>query len=65
MSNFYSVCVGEVGAGKSAFINSVLKYGNKQDFCESRSDWKGVTKELGGNLLQKETITFILLILQD
>jgi len=47
MSNFYSVCVGEVGAGKSAFINSVLKYGKKQDFCESRSDWKGVTKELG------------------
>ena len=46
MSNFYSVCVGEVGAGKSAFINSILKYGNKQYFCESRSDWKGVTKEL-------------------
>ena len=46
MSNFYSVCVGEVGAGKSAFINSILKYGNKKYFCESRSDWKGVTKEL-------------------
>jgi len=43
---YYSVCVGEVGAGKSAFINSILKYGNKQYFCESRSDWKGVTKEL-------------------
>ena len=43
---YYSVCVGEVGAGKSTFINSVLKYGNKQYFCESRSDWKGVTKEL-------------------
>ena len=23
-----------------------MKYGNKQYFCESRSDWKGVTKEL-------------------
>ena len=43
---YYSVCVGAVGAGKSAFINSILKYGNKQYFCESRSDWKGVTKEL-------------------
>ena len=53
MSNFYSVCVGEVGAGKSAFINSVLKYGNKQDFCESRSDWKGVTKELGEKFITK------------
>ena len=43
MSNFYSVCVGEVGAGKSTFINSVLKYGNKQDFCDSRSVRKRVT----------------------
>ena len=46
MSNFFTVCVGAVGAGKSAFINSILKYGNKQYFCESRSYWKGVTKEL-------------------
>ena len=53
MSNFYSVCVGEVGAGKSAFINSVLKYGNKQDFCDSRNDWNGVTKELGEKFITK------------
>ena len=53
MSNFFTVCVGEVGAGKSAFINSVLKYGNKQDFCESRSDWKGVTKELDEKFITK------------
>ena len=31
---------------ESGFINSILKYGNKKYFCESRSDWKGVTKEL-------------------
>ena len=43
---YYSVCVGAVGAGKSAFINSILKYGNKKDFCDSRSDWNGVTKDL-------------------
>ena len=58
MSNFYSVCVGEVGAGKSAFINSVLKYGNKQDFCDSRSVWKGVTKELGEKFITKGNNNF-------
>ena len=58
MSNFYSVCVGEVGAGKSAFINSVLKYGNKQDFCDSRNDWKGVTKELGLKFITKGSDRF-------
>lgn len=47
--NYYSVCIGEVGAGKSSFINSVLKYGNKyseSNRCYAASDWKGVTKEL-------------------
>jgi len=47
--NYYSVCIGEVGAGKSSFINSVLKYGNKYNEnyrCKADSDWKGVTKEL-------------------
>lgn len=47
--NYYSVCLGEVGAGKSSFINSVLKYGNKYTenyHCRADSDWKGVTKEL-------------------
>ena len=46
MSNFFTVCVGEVGAGKSAFINSVLKYGNEIPSCKTGRDWKGVTKEL-------------------
>ena len=47
--NYYSVCIGEVGTGKSSFINSVLKYGNKyseSNRCYAASDWKGVTKEL-------------------
>ena len=55
---YYSVCVGEVGAGKSTFINSVLKYGNKQYFCESRSDWKGVTKELDIKFITKGNDNF-------
>ena len=55
---YYSVCVGAVGAGKSAFINSILKYGNKQYFCESRSDWKGVTKELGEKFITKGNNNF-------
>ena len=58
MSNFFTVCVGEVGAGKSAFINSVLKYGNKQDFCDSRSVWKVVTKELGEKFITKGNNNF-------
>ena len=53
MSNFFTLCVGAVGAGKSTFINSVLKYGNKQDFCDSRNDWNGVTKELGEKFITK------------
>ena len=55
---YYSVCVGAVGAGKSAFINSILKYGNKQYFCESRSDWKGVTKELDIKFITKGNDNF-------
>ena len=53
MSNFYSVCVGEVGAGKSAFINSVLKYGNKQDFLICGSVLKAVTKKLNIKFITK------------
>jgi len=48
-NNYYSVCIGEVGAGKSSFINSVLKYGNKynkDNMCKTDKSWKGVTKEL-------------------
>ncbi len=45
--NYYSVCLGEVGAGKSSFINSVLKYGKScGKLCDSASDWKGVTKNI-------------------
>lgn len=47
--NYYSICIGEVGAGKSSFINSVLKYGNnysKDNCCKSAANWKGVTKDL-------------------
>ena len=47
--NYYSVCIGEVGAGKSSFINSVLKYGNQyseNNYCKAANLWEGVTKEL-------------------
>ena len=58
MSNFFTVCVGEVGAGKSTFINSVLKYGNKIISCKTGSDWKGVTKKLDEKFITKGNNNF-------
>ena len=66
MSNFYTVCVGAVGAGKSTFINSILKYGNKCNLCKIGTDWKGVTKELDEKFIViGEKKNFIFMILQD
>jgi len=53
MSNFFTLCVGAVGAGKSTFINSILKYGNKCNLCKTGTDWKGVTKELDEKFITK------------
>ena len=58
MSNFYTVCVGEVGAGKSTFINSVLKYGNKSSSCITGTDWRGVTKELDEKFITLDNKNF-------
>jgi GTPase Era involved in 16S rRNA processing len=58
MSNFFTVCVGEVGAGKSTFINSLLKYGNKNPSCKTGRDWKGVTKELDEKFITKGNNNF-------
>lgn len=45
--NYYSVCFGEVGSGKSSLIKAFLRYGNKDDSeCIAGSHWKGVTKAI-------------------
>ena len=45
--NYYSVCFGEVGSGKSSLIKAFLRYGNKDDSeCIAGSSWKGVTKAI-------------------
>jgi len=52
---------GESRAGKSSFINSVLKYGNKYNEnyrCKADSDWKGVTKELDEKFITKGNNNF-------
>ena len=53
---FYSICVGEVGAGKSSFINLILKYNNKYseyNKCHTSKSWKGVTKEIETHYIKK------------
>ena len=52
--NYYSVCFGEVGSGKSSLIKAFLRYGNKDDSkCIAGSHWKGVTKDINQYEIQR------------
>lgn len=45
--NYYSVCFGEVGSGKSSLIKAFLRYAKKDDSkCIAASSWEGVTKAI-------------------
>ena len=61
--NCYSVIVGEVGSGKSSFINAVLEeYGNsKQTKCETGSTYTSVTKQIDVKYIEKEQKKFYLI----
>ena len=53
---YYSVCIGQVGAGKSSFINSILKHGNnynENNKCTTGASWRGVTKVLDQKFIDK------------
>ena len=59
--NNYYVWLGEVGAVKSSFINTILKYGNKyseNNKCKTASNWKRVTKELDMKYIIQKTDRF-------
>ena len=52
--NYYSVCFGEVGSGKSSLIKAFLRFGKQDDkSCISGSSWKGVTKEINQYEIQR------------
>ena len=52
--NYYSVCFGEVGSGKSSLIKAFLKYGKKDDSkCIAGSHWKGVTKDINQYVIER------------
>ena len=60
--NYYSVIVGEVGSGKSSFINAVLKYGKSNlSICPSGHSYKSVTKQIDVKFIEKDNNKFFLI----
>ena len=60
--NYYSVIVGEVGAGKSSFINAVLKHGkSSQKLCDTGSSYTSVTKNIDPKYIEKDLNKFYLI----
>lgn len=54
MSEHYSVIVGEVGKGKSSFINAVLKFGKSSEgLCETSSDCDRCTVNIDMKQIRK------------
>ena len=60
--NYYSVIVGEVGSGKSSFINAVLEYG-KSDLtkCDTGHSYESVTKQIDVKFIEKDNNKFFLI----
>ena len=60
--NYYSVIVGEVGSGKSSFINAVLEYGkSKLSKCPTGRSWQSVTKQIDVKNIVKDNNNFFLI----
>ena len=44
--NYYSICIGEIGVGKSSLINTILKYGKKEPIFNIKNSRNNITKKI-------------------
>ena len=60
--NYFSVIVGEVGTGKSSFINAVLSLKvSNQELCKTGNSWTSVTKDIEFKYIEKDLDKFYLI----